>query len=405
MNLFADKFVEAKMPGAFCDQDHLGYSERVNLGSYYTGSEYVSIVWDFIRPFIGTNSVLLDSSCGYGNFLLESENVRLLGNDIDALAAETARKRKPSARIFNLNALTNPSRAAYGISEDEELIVVGNPPYNDKTSMVRNDTKRQIYEIDPDLASRDLGISFLRSYEKLAADYVCVLHPLSYLVKKANFSALGQFAKSYRLIDSQIISSGVFAQTSRCVQFPIIIALYKKDFWGMDYPYIESYKFRTSDKKSFSLNELDFIGNYLNKYPTKSSSLQEDDLFFFTMRDLNALKRNRTFVESYGTNTIIVDKKKLDYYIYADVVKDFSYVFPYYFGNLDVIINSRLFSIYRDSFIEYALAKHPFLEGYYSGFQKGKLVLDDCKDKILEYFEFLLGSHFQHSMLGAFPKS
>jgi len=60
------------------------------------------------------------------------------------------------------------------------------------------------------LSQRDLGISFLLSYNKLAADFVCVLHPLSYLIKKSNFEALWQFKDNYRLVDSVVISSGVF---------------------------------------------------------------------------------------------------------------------------------------------------------------------------------------------------
>lgn len=40
---------------------------------------------------------------------------------------------------------------------------------------------------DEDLFDRDLGVSFLKSYNKLKADVICILHLLSYLIKKTNF--------------------------------------------------------------------------------------------------------------------------------------------------------------------------------------------------------------------------
>lgn len=372
------------------DQSHLDYSNRVNLGSYYTGREYVSIVWDLIRPLINGRCVVFDSSCGYGNFLIQTEGARIIGNDIDTTASEIARKNKPFAEIYTLNALTNLNRSSYGIATDETLIIIGNPPYNDTTSIIRNGTKKQLFDIDPGIASRDLGISFLLSYERMGADFVCILHPLSYLVKKTNFLALKTFADSYKLAESVIISSGVFAQTSKFMQFPIIIALYKRNLFGMDYQYIEDYSFRTIEGKSFSVGQLDFIRNYINKYPTKYYSPKEGDLFFYTMRDLNALKRNRTFMESYESNSTVIDKSKLDFYVYVDVVKDFSNVFPYYFGNFDVLINKALFMEYRGYFISYALNKKPSLGKFYSGF----LARSDCRDKIIEYFHRLLGEHY-----------
>ncbi len=387
------KLSSAPLKAVTVKQRHLDYANRVNLGSYYTGGEYVSIVWDLVRPLIKGRCVVLDSSCGYGSFLFQTEGARIIGNDIDSTAAEQAKKDKPFAEILNFNALVNLSRSAYGISHDENLIVVGNPPYNDTTSIIRNGTKRQLFDIDPSIASRDLGISFMLSYGKLEADYVCILHPLSYLIKKTNFQALKSFADSYRLADSVIISSGVFAQTSKSMQFPILIALYKREFFGMDYQYIEDYSFRTIEGKSFSLGQLDYIRNYLNKYPTKFHSPKEGDLFFYTMRDLNALKRNQTFMESYESNSIVVDKSKLDFYVYADVVKDFAHVFPYYFGNFDVLINKELFLEYRNQFISYALNKHSFLGKFYPGFSPEA----DCRDKIIQYFKQLLGEHYVES--------
>ncbi|GAA7224425.1 hypothetical protein HpCK27_09480 [Helicobacter pylori] len=88
-----------------------------------------------------------------------------------------------------INALANPKRENYGVSQDEPLIIVGNPPYNDRTSFVKQDIKNKdfIFEIDNDLKSRDLGISFLKSFAILKPAFICVLHPLSYLIKESNY--------------------------------------------------------------------------------------------------------------------------------------------------------------------------------------------------------------------------
>ncbi len=370
--------------------NHLGYASRVNFGSYYTAEEYISIVWDFIRPLLKEGTVVLDSSCGYGNFLRHNEHARVIGNDIDTVAAETAKRKCPFAEIRSVNALTNLQRKSFGIPARCPLIIIGNPPYNDTSSIIRNGIKQQPFEIHTSIYSRDLGMSFLLSYQKLEADYICVLHPLSYLIKKANFASLKAFTDCYKLIDGLIISSGVFAQTSKFMQFPIIIALYAKHLFGMDYNTVERYVFKTIEGKSFAVRDLDFIGKYLNKYPSKKFDGRSEALFFYTMRDLNALKRNQTFIKQYCSNAIVIDRNKLDYYVYVDVVKDFANVFPYYFGNFDVLINQRLFSAYMDYFISYGLTKHSFLKSYYEGFA----IRSDHLKKITEYFTILLGEHY-----------
>jgi len=48
------------------------------------------------------------------------------------------------------------------------------------------------------------------------------------------------------------------------------------------------------------------------------------------MRDINALKRNKTFLKEYQNNAIIVDKNKLDYYVYVDSFKQWSNEIPYF---------------------------------------------------------------------------
>jgi len=381
-------------------QTHLKYKERVNLGSYYTPPKLVDLVWQMIEPILTENSVILDSSCGYGSFFV-NKKIRQIGGDVDEVAIKKAQEINPNVEFMGQNGLFEVDRKNYKISKKENLLVIGNPPYNDLTSIIRSGVKENSFEIDEDLRTRDLGMSFLLSYDKLQADYICVLHPLSYLIKKANFNSLQNFNKNYKLIDGFIISSGEFSETSKTTQFPILVALYKRGE-SMDYGYIWNYQFQVFDENKifnpiFCLNQFDYLDNYISKYPSKWSEPASNSILFWTMRDINALKRSRTFVEKFGANTIIVDKKKLIYYIYADVCKDFLNHFPYYFGNCNIPIDQIVFLKFQKYFILYSTYKNPFLA---NEFKISKPItaqnLPLLKEKINQYFQTLLTNHYVH---------
>ena len=53
------------------------------------------------------------------------------------------------------------------------------------------------------------------------------------------------------------------------------------------------------------------------------------------------------FCSKYGCNAIIINKNKLEYYVYVDIFKQYSSCIPYYFGNLDVLIDNNLFNKYK----------------------------------------------------------
>ena len=376
----------------FKNQYHLKYRDKINLGAFYTPTEYVDIAWNMIKPFLNKKSVVLDSSCGYGNFFDHEITCQKKANDVDLIATNQTKNNFPEIDVYNKNALLNVNRKMFDISNDNELIIIGNPPYNDTTSIIRNGIKNDNLEMDIDIKTRDYGMSFLLSYAKLDADIICVLHPLSYLIKKSNFNLLKNFTKNYKLINGVIIDSGTFKETSKGISFPIIIALYKKEKTGMNYNYVQNYKFKTMDNKNFSLNDFDFISNYINKYPLKNIKPNESDILFWTMRDINALKRNRTFIHEFGYNAIIVDKNKLDYYIYVDVFKQFSHLIPYYFGNLDVFINNEMFNKYKDYFIYECIMRNNFLKKYVQ--YDDNIPLEKAKEIIINYFKFLTGEHY-----------
>lgn len=376
---------------------HLKKEDIVNLGSYYTHKEYIEIVWNFIKPYINKDTIILDPACGYGDFLYKQTIAKKIGNDIDETAINIAKTKFNDVEFYNLNALVSSNRRKFNILNNHTLIIIGNPPYNDITSQSKKKIKKIEFEIDEDLKTRDIGISFFRMFNRLKADIISVLHPLSYLVKKVNFNLLKDFKKNYKLIDGIIISSKVFNFTSKNSEFPIIIALYKKDDKGMDFEYIKRFKFKTINKKEFSLNDFDYIGNYINKYPKKNIQIKKDDILFYTLRDINALKRNKTFIDKPINNAVKVDLEKLDYYVYVDVFKDFIDFVPFYLRNLDIIFNKELFEEYKSYFISYSLKKNKNLKNLKKRYDNFKYI-DNEEHKIKEYMKKMLKGHYNEDL-------
>lgn len=345
-------------------QHHLRRRERVNLGSYYTPQECVKIAESLLRRHISRDTVLLDSACGYGSFLGHPAAETIIGADIDPHAVAAAGRLRPNATVLRRNALVAVCRESYGISESRRLAVVGNPPYNDRTSQIRRAIKQDFGKMDEGLRKRDLGLSFLISYARLRADVVCVLHPLSYLIKEANFGLLEEFTDAYELLDGVMVSSAVFEENSAATHFPILIALYVRSSRGMSYEAVAQFRFRTEDDRVLRLADYDFLPKYVRKYPRRNAVIAHDSLFFYPLRDINALKRNRTFVRSHRPNLVVVDKKQRDYYIYIDVFKRNLSCLPWYYGNCDVFIDQPLFAKYRSAFIRDTVEHHPFLEAH-----------------------------------------
>jgi len=373
-------------------QNHLNHVDTVNLGSYYTSEDVVALAYAILQKNVLDleNFTILDSSCGYGSFLMKKEIAkRLIGVDVDKKAILEAQERNRDVGFTCRNSLINVCRKNLAIGNDEKLVTIGNPPYNDTTSIIRNSIKDTTIQnkIDYDIKTRDLGMSFLLSYNKLRADYVCVLHPLSYLIKKANFALLSRFAQNYKLIDGIIISSHEFSDTSRTMAFPILIALYRRDRDGMIYDYIQNYRFKVKGDGSFCLRDFDTIANYVQKYPNKKFLNKKDKSVakFWTLRDINALKRNRTFINSDTYNTVYVSMEKLPYYCYIDVFKQYADKMPYFIGNCDVIIDNEKFNKIKECFIAQSVHTNPVLKNKFN-FRE----IPDAKFKIDSYFKELL---------------
>lgn len=318
-------------------QRHLDKNTTINLGSFYTPKILVQKAYELMQRHISNlrDYIFLDSSCGYGDFFIK--DFTYIGADIDKRALQ----RVGNAKIIHTNSLFQICREKFSLTKEERLIIIGNPPYNDKTSLLKSKIKEELFQIDEALKHRDLGIAFLRSYELLKPEFICVLHPLSYLIKKTNFNALKNFKKHYKLLDSLVISSEFFTPNSNTF-FPIIIALYKKDEQGMDFDFIQNYEFESIEGYVFKLKDFDFITSYICKYPNLKDE-REGVAYFHTLRDINALKRNQTFLPKQGSNTIKIFKENLKYYIYIHFFKSYAKKLPYYFGNLDVFIDNEAF--------------------------------------------------------------
>ena len=326
------------------------------MGSFYTPKKLAdclsALILKNVPQDVLKGAVLLDSSCGSGN-LLDNEIParRKIGADIDAAAVDAARARLAGAELHCFNALKSISRKAYSIEESDALVIIGNPPYNDRTSIVQSRIKECKMQIDPKVECNDIGISFLLSYNELRADYACLLHPLSYLIKRANFSRLKGFAANYVLQDAVVVSSEEFCPESLSF-FPIVIAVYRRQAGGMSFDYIREYSFSTCDHKTLRLGGLDFIGNYIDKYPNGKRVNKGDAVaMFYTMRDINALKRSRTFIERPCANAVYVLREKYSLYCYVDVFKKFAGRLPYFLGNCDVFIDYEEFKKCEDDFV------------------------------------------------------
>ena len=142
------------------DQKHLNYINTVNLGSYYTPEIIVNLAYFILQKNVPSikDFTILDSSCGYGSFLTKKNIVkRLVGADIDEKAVSEAKKRINDVYFTCQNSLMDVCRKNLAINNDEKLIAMGNPSYNDTTSIIRNSIKDVSVQDKIDFNIKKLG--------------------------------------------------------------------------------------------------------------------------------------------------------------------------------------------------------------------------------------------------------
>jgi hypothetical protein len=348
---------------------HLSKKDRITQGSYYTPQRLVDRVYEFIDSYIVKHTdkvVIFDSAGGYGAFLANVENNDYRIADIDKTAVDFLKERYNPNKIFLTNTLLDVEREKYNISDSTFLIMIGNPPYNDTTSEFKNGRKgKNVCDID--LFDRDMGISFLKSYTKMDADVVCVLHPLSYLIKETNFKRLKLFRSHYKLIRGEIFSSEMFYGTGSA-KFPILIALYERDYPGMSYDYIRNFEFGVMDsKESFKLTNYNTTDGYITKYPPRKNdvAISPIGLYYYTFRDMNSLKKNTSFMDKKHYNGIVITIENFYKYAYLYSIKTlFNPKNSWLYGNLSPLINIDDLEKNKDLFVSYALRTNKLLKDF-----------------------------------------
>jgi len=227
------------------ENTHLPKEKIIKNGSYFTPEKITKIAKSWIEPLITENSAIIDFGVGYGAFISNFLNskAKLIATDIDTSSIKFINNNFPQIKTYQENSLLNINKSKYGL-KNENIIIIGNPPYNDITSYYKKGEKGFMLT-DKSVKSRDLGISFLKMYSLINPNFICVLHPLSYLIKKTNFNSLGDFKKNYTLVKGLIFSSNLFSNINKSnIEFPVTLGLYKKnDVVAMDFNYISSYKF------------------------------------------------------------------------------------------------------------------------------------------------------------------
>lgn len=368
---------------------HLSKEDIVKNGSIFTPQYLVSIVSELLSPYIGENSVIGDFGSGYGAFLqqFKSKGKRCFATEFDEVSYSLLKQEYPNLDIYNENSLVNIKREKYGLDNDDELIIIGNPPYNDVMSQYKKGEKGAL-NCDEDVFARDFGVSFLKAYNKLQAKYVCILHPLAYLIKKNNFSSLNLFAYNYRLIDGVIFSSKCFESIAKTnSEFPVVAALYERNALGMSRDFIDSFEFKIlNSDKTFSLWNIHTIDKIVNKYPKKG---EHNGLQFYTMRDINALMRNATFVEGDIPNGVEVPLCNLYQYgwilYFKNNFKPETNKFLY--GNLSPLYPQEISQEFKNLAAYYAFNNNNLVKKYYSIEQLkneyGQEIKSDLLDEIL----------------------
>ena len=367
---------------------HLSKEDIVKNGSIFTPQSLVSIVYDLLSKYISDRSFIGDFGSGYGAFLEQFYNKgkKCFATEIDKNSFSLLKQLYPNLDIYNENSLVNVNRKKYGLADDDELIIIGNPPYNDITSQYHKGNKGNII-CDEEFASRDLGISFLKAFNKLNPKYVCVLHPLAYLIKKTNFNSLGKFKENYKLLKGVIFSSSNFESIKKnSTEFPVVAALYERNSSGMNYEYIQKFTFDIlKNSKKFVLTEINTIDKKVNKYPKKDS---HNGLQFYTMRDINALLRNTTFIDGNVSNGVEVSIKTLYQYGWILFFKNnFKSNNMFLYGNLSPLYPKEISTDFKNASAYYAFNSCDLVKKYYS---KDMMIKEYGQDKKLDLLDDVL---------------
>lgn len=316
--------------------------KKATLGKYYTQEHLVSLVKTEIAPLLlkHPETYIADLAAGCGAFLAAFEGHKLIGRDIDSEAVEVLLEMGFDANTVKVdNSLFNVSREKLGLHENAPLIIVGNPPYNDTSSKNKRYTTNKksagTLPCDLDIKSSDLGISFMRASAKLKPDHICILHPLSYLIKKANFSKLKDFSNNYQLISATVFSSSEFLLSG--TPFPVVVALYSPG--SMNYETIRNFHFSIyGSKQKLKLSKIQTTTGIIRQYPPTKGMVKTSDisLYQYNIRDINSLLTSGGLETLVNKNNLPIQFQTLGLYAYLNCMKRY-FGKNFLFGNLPPI--------------------------------------------------------------------
>lgn len=374
--------------------EHLTKEDIIKNGSIFTPKYLVDIARNWLENKINRTDYIIDFGVGYGAFISEFLDLsnNLIATDLDEDSINLVKKLFPSVDSKVENSLLNISRKKYGIKNNDNIIVIGNPPYNDITSQYKKGEKGNL-EIDETVSSRDLGISFMKMYAILQPNYICILHPLSYLIKQTNFNSLKYFKDHYILEKGLIFSSKEFESIKKTnAEFPVVLALYKKtSHKKMTYNYIENFTFEILNSDHyFVLSNYNTIDGKIPKYPKKGDS-KDNGLKFYTMRDINALRRNKSFLISNSNNGIKITLDELYKYAWVDFFKNnFNSDEMFLYGNLSPLYSEKIETpTVKKELISYILQTNDVVKNY--------VIDNNLMDEIIQHYKV-------EKLLTEFPK-
>jgi len=349
--------------------EHLSKEDIIKNGSIYTPKHIVQISKSWLKDKINIGDYIIDFGVGYGAFISEflDLSANLIGTDLDIDSVNLVKSLFPKVKVIAENSLLNISRKKYGISKEADIVIIGNPPYNDFTSQYKKGKKGEL-TMDDSVKARDLGISFMKMYALLNPTYICILHPLSYLIKKTNFNLLKEFKDKYVLEKGIIFSSNEFESIKKShSEFPVVLALYKKtSSVEMTFDFIRNFEFEIlNSSSSFSLKNYETIDGKISKYPRKECR-SRDGLKFYTLRDINALRRNKTFLIGNLSNGLSVALEDLYKYAWLDYFKKhFSSDKMFLYGNLSPLYSSKIeIAEVKKELISYVFQTNDIVKNY-----------------------------------------
>ncbi len=269
-------------------------NQRIHLKQFSSSKEIIALVYKIIERNHLDFNVIADASGEYKNFLKDPKH--FLYADINPIL-----KTSPNQTFLDLKSccetigLNDLKRGAV-CSKNKDLLLISNLPYDQlKISKQTVETKNELVQV-----VSKLDIECLNAYLKLDAKYLCVLHPLAYLIDENNFNQLQSFNDHYKLIDGEIVDSKCFPNFLNVATFPIVIALYQKNDCGMTYDDIRSFNFKINNSRyGFALNQFHFIEEIHNK--DKDKSVTKKYLHFNGLSDMEHLSSRKGWLkhESY----------------------------------------------------------------------------------------------------------